>query len=312
MQLTAKLKEFAGIRLEEGAPVGAEVSRQLDLRIVEEQSMRDQLGRVESDIASAMATAAGLAEQFEAAKKVAESMLVNDSTYMSRLHTYQAENASLKGRKAAHAEVVAECERKLPEYAANRLYAYLKARRYGSEEYSGFGFARLFDAWIARQCNFKVNRGNEQMLIVMRSEAFKRAGEGASVLQRDQSWLNDQVIAVGVASGASALGQELARQNEAVAHGKKRANDIHVTLAEYAEQLDVRFARAKGLLVDELKGHDTNTLVERAQQTESPHDDVLVGAIIELRTQLDRHDAKYAAKLEQRAVAETAYQSARA
>lgn len=311
VQLTSKLKELAGIQLEEGAQVGVDVARQLELRIAEEQSMRDQLGRVEGDIATAMAAASSLAEQFGAAQKVAETMLGADGEYMRRLHAYQADNADLGRRKALQAEVLDECDRKLPAFTQNRLYAYLKGRGYGLANYEGSGPLRLLDAWIARQCNFRQNQHNEQMLLAMRTEVAKRAGEGVSRLQGEQAWLNDQVRSVAISSGAVAIERELIERREAVVQGKKRANEIHATLAEYAERRDARYGKAQAMLVKELRGHDISTLIERARQTASPADDEAVEVIIDLRDRLTKHDAKYAAKLELRAAAEADYDKAK-
>ncbi|WP_426172582.1 hypothetical protein [Pseudoduganella sp. R-34] len=311
VQLTSKLKELAGIQLEEGAQVGVDVARQLELRIAEEQSMRDQLGRVEGDISTAMAAASSLAEQYGAAQKVAETMLAADGEYMRRLHAYQADNADLERRKSLQAEVQDECARKLPAFTQNRLYAYLKERQYGTPDYTGAGVLRLADAWIARQCNFRQNQGNEQMLLAMRTEAAKRAGEGVQRLQAEQAWLNDQVRSVAVTCGAVAIERELFEQREAVTQGKKRANDIHTTLAEYAERRDARYGKAQAMLVQELQGHDVSTLIECARQTASSDDDALVEVIIDLRDRLAKHDAKYAAKLEQRAAAEADYDKAK-
>ena len=311
MKIHDQLKAFAGIQLAEQAPVEGEVARQLELRIAEEGSMRDQLGRVEADISNRLAALQAQSEQLDACQKVANGILAADTEYMRRLQAYKVDNAGLESRQSTLTEVLEECARKLPAFAADTHYSYLKAAGYGTDQYAPTPMSRMLDGWIAKLCSFKQNAANEQMLLAMRAEAFKRAGEGLSQLKAEGAWLEDRARTAATTAGVTALVREIDANRAAIDAGKKRANDIHATLAEYAECRDSRYLRARDLLAEQLKGQNPDALLARARQTATGDDDAIALEIQSLQEKLDAHNAQLASLHEQRQAAEDEYTRAK-
>jgi len=311
MKIHDKLKEFAGLQLGENVTVGGDAGKQLEMRVAEEQSMRDQLTRVEDEIRRHLVGSQLLNDQLAACKEIADGILSADPEYVQRFQTHLVERDNLASRQAIYAEVEGECERKLPAFEESRFYNYLKAVGYGSAHYAGFGVARLIDRWIAKLCNFPVNAASETMLLAMRSEASRRAGEGASQVELEATWLKEREHAVGASSGVPKAERECAANAEAIARGKARANDIQASLKEYAECRDFRYVRARDMLSEALAGKGTEELMTLAKQTSTPKDDELAIEVQALRHQLESHNASYAALFERRREAEEAYTRAK-
>ncbi len=272
---------IANYQLSGGAPLSAEVQRLLDQRGQAEAALRQDLTRVEEEIAGQLQAISTLSEQLETLAGGLDQQVEQDPRYQQQAALLsEADEQSYK-------ELRDECRLKLQAFQADSLYVYLRDRGFGTDRYSGKVVWRGLDRWIARLCNFTQNSAAERTLLAMQqaNEAVGKERQANRLAQETERARLHQA-----ALSASDMPKLQARQQQAqqaLEAGKAQANALHRRLEVYVSKRDEDYVKASELLSRQLAEMSGGALEQLAGQTQGSQDDELVRRVSDLRAELD-------------------------
>lgn len=235
------------------------------------------------------------AARVDAQEEASESRLAEDVAW-------QAQSAKLEGALArAHAgeekaeQAEADRDAKSKPYLADRLFAYLWERGYGTPAYRGGFLTRWGDDYVARLIRYEPARQNFFLL----NEIPKRLREHAERLKAmaeeeaarlealERAGLEADGIAglhAAHAEAVAALDAHDAKQDEL----EKALAATDARRAALSEGEHSGLARAREDLADSLKREDLRGLLREALATPTPEDERIVRRLQDIETALER------------------------
>lgn len=310
-KIASDLRTIAALQIDHHGRIDGDAKRQLDLRRDEEASLRDQLTQVEQGIAELIEQAHRLEPAVRTADALVEKALAAHPEYVQQLQQSTELQNQERLADASNTELLAEITRKLPEFELNPLYRYLKECGYGTDSYQRTGILRNLDSWIALKCNFQQNHASEMTLQGMRTELHAATRARKEQLQALEQSLAHLRSCTRDQFDTEKLRKELSELDTKIKEQKKRANDIHASLAEYTEKRDSRYQRARDLLADALKSQPLELLLEQARQTPDTGDERLVEHVGQLQAELKAHRVRFAPLYGERDQAKRDYERAK-
>ncbi|MGE8449723.1 MAG: hypothetical protein ACN6OP_03675 [Pseudomonadales bacterium] len=281
------LARIAGHQLKGGGQQSAEVKRLLDQRNQGEAQLRERLATAEAAVAQQLQAAMGVSGELQARVAGIDRQLADDPAYQRQVRALREAEAARVAASESYEELRDECRTKLQGFQVDRLYTYLKGRKFGTEGYPRWTPWRQLDRWAARLCNFTENWRTEQTLL-----AIQQANESAaSRLEKEeaaqQNKLSQLYQEASTGGDFIVLQQRLQAALQAVEVAKAQANEVHASLDAYSSKRDEYLAQASALLAEQLSEMSDSKLERLAAQTAGKEDDVLVRKVRELRAELD-------------------------
>ena len=270
------LSQLSRMQLEHGSDVGHEAATVLRLRAAEEREQRADLKVIEKEIAGLLAQVPAVNAQIEQAEARLRDHLYGDPDFVAAIKTRNTAKVARDQFEQDGQELWDECERKLPAYDQQPLYAYLLKAGYGEPRYRGSGLTRTMDDWIARLCNYRENRVSQLALLGMRDELTRRRDMLGAQLEHCEQVIAAATEQAGKKAGMDAARRGLRELEEKIAAAKRRAGEMNEQLAAYADCADPRYVRARELVARQLGEHSIDELVRKAKLTHSLADDELV------------------------------------
>lgn len=256
---------------------------------------QEVLAQLERERAAQHDVVAEAEKAVDEAEAVAQQRLAADAAYKARLEA--AENADKMAQVAEQKAQAAQVDRveKGRPYEADKLFAYLWGRGYGTAQYRAFGFPRLLDRWVARVADYEPLRRNYWML----SELPARFDEHA---KRMRAAADDAIGAVraleadaAAAAGVPAREQARDAAEEALAAIDKKIEESEAAIAalvdergRFASGQDEYSLRCTELLSETFRREKMKTLREQATRTPGPEDDAAVDQLTAIRAELPR------------------------
>lgn len=281
------LARIAGHQLKGGGQQSAEVKRLLDQRNQGEAQLRERLATAEAAVAQQLQAAMGVSGELQTRVAGIDRQLADDPAYQRQVQALREAEAARVAASESYEELRDECRTKLQGFQVDRLYTYLKGRKFGTEGYPRWTPWRQLDRWVAKLCNFTENWRTEQTLL-----AIQQANESAaSLLEKEeaaqQAKLSQLYQEASTGGDFIVLQQRLQAALQAVEVAKAQANEVHASLDAYSSKRDEYLAQASALLAEQLSEMSDSKLERLATQTAGKEDDVLVRKVRELRAELD-------------------------
>ncbi|MCJ7957697.1 MAG: hypothetical protein MUW57_14390 [Pseudomonas sp.] len=281
------LARIAGHQVKGGGQQSAEVKRLLDQRNQGEAQLRARLATAEAAVAQQLQAAMGVSEELQTRVAGIDRQLADDPAYQRQVQALREAETARVAASGSYEELRDECRTKLQGFQVDRLYTYLKGRKFGTEGYPRWTPWRQLDRWAARLCNFTENWRTEQTLV-----AIQQANESAaSRLEKEeaaqQAKLTQLYQEASTGGDFILLQQRLQTALQAVEAAKAQANEVHASLDAYSSKRDEYLAQASALLAEQLAEMSDSKLERLAAQTAGKEDDVLARKVGELRAELD-------------------------
>lgn len=282
-ELLDAYRQFSGIQLGEAAAVSLpEIRKVLIERDRALAEAMKKLPMIEAGIARETKELHDLQERIELAEAQVAHEAATDLAVVSAAlgqRDAAAEEALLRTNLI---EIDGEVEDKRPGYE-DSVFQYLKARRYGTADYSGKGLARHLDGWLARRSHFAENVANLQILEDMRDIAADRCEAAQHELGEAQQSVDHAMATLEQEAGLPVLRSAWEQHNSKVSALKGEARELKTLIAQHAEGEDPGWQRAHGLFAEMLSDKTLVDLDRLAAQTANDEDDALVRRIENLR-----------------------------
>lgn len=310
-QIASHLGEIASLQLEHDPTQDQDAYHQLQQREQAQALLRGDREQVEQRIASNLEQQSTVSLRIEALQTQAMAQLQQDPAFVTLCEQLDAARQEAEDTQATYQEIRDECATKLPAYASNPIYRFLKFRHYGTEHYRPYRFQRGLDDFLARKVGFRANQANEQILLAMQARIdVQQRAQACALAMLEQQYQQRQRQAR-EAIGMEPLQAELKRLQGLTTDFKAQANALHGQLDVYARREDTQMRAIREKLAQRLKSRPLADLLEAAARTPDNRDDALVAELKVLRPRL--HQAQLTVEQLQREhnVARHAYDRAK-
>lgn len=265
-------------------------------------AIRQQHDALAGDLAALRGERAALALAVQEAAARIDAQEEATETRLADDVAWQAQSARLEGAlaRAQAAEEKAEQseadrDAKSKPYLADRLFAYLWERGYGTATYRGGFFTRWGDDYVARLIRYEPARQNFFLLNEIPRRLREHAGRLRTLAEEEEARLDALERAGLEADGIAALTAAHAGAVAALdAHDAKQAEleralaATETRRAALSEGENSNLARAQEGLAESLKRTDLRSLLREALATPTPDDERIVRRLQDIETGLER------------------------
>jgi len=254
-----------------------------------------RLAELERERAARQAEAAAAAEAVDAAEADAQRRLEGDDEYREKLAA--AERSDAVADQAEEKARAAEADRaeKGRPYEADRVFAYLWARGFGTPRYRAWPITRVLDGWAARTIDYEAQRRNYHLLTEIPARLAEHAAAMREIAERDVEAARALERRAAEAAGVPEREREREAAERRVAEADKAIEAQESLLGELIDQR-ARFASGEDdfaaqcttLLSAALRREDLDSLRKRTARTKSPEDDALVDELEALEDEIEQ------------------------
>src|SRR5690606_10284088 len=239
-----------------------------------------RLAELERERAARQAEAAAASEAVDAAEADAQRRLEGDDEYREKLAA--AERSDAVADQAEEKARAAEADRaeKGRPYEADRVFAYLWARGFGTPRYRAWPITRVLDGWAARTIDYEAQRRNYHLLTEIPARLAEHAAAMREIAERDG----------GAARGVErrAAERRVAEADKAIEAQESLLGELIDQRARFASGEDDFAAQCTTLLSAALRREDLDSLRKRTARTKSPEDDALVDELEALEDEIEQ------------------------
>lgn len=227
------------------------------------------------------------------------SSLEADAAYADAQKDIQALTATLAEAEKKAQQAEADRMEKGKPYRADPLFMYLWDTGYGTPEYKGRNFTRMFDAMVARHIRFHDARPNFAML----NSIPERLAEHVEHLRDDLESAQDALEAIELEAldkaggkpareALEALAIELEEIDARIVETEDRRDELTEEQKQIAQGDDPTYEQAISRLAKALGSAEIGQLVADARATATPEDDAIVERIDEIRRRIRTEDTE--------------------
>lgn len=286
-QIASHLGEIASLQLEHDPTRDQDAYHQLQQREQAQALLRADREQVEQRIASNLEQQNSLSLRIEALQTQAMAQLQQDPAFVTLCEQLDAARQEAQDALATYQEIRHECATKLPGYASNPIYRFLKLRHFGTEHYRSNRLQRGLDDFLARKVDFRTNLANEQILLAMQARIDVQQRAQASALALLEQQYQQRQRQARQATGTEPLQVELKRLQGLTTDFKAQANALHWQLDVYARREDTQMREIREKLAQRLNSRPLADLLDAAARTPDNRDDALVAELKVLRPRLN-------------------------
>jgi hypothetical protein len=231
----------------------------------------------------------------DAAEAQAQRALTADDAYRARLAAAEtADRVASRAEEKAQSAHADRLEKGRP-YEADALFGYLWGRGFGTPSYSGVGFARVLDRWVARVADYEPLRRDYWLLTELPARLDEHARRMRAQSDAELAALRGLEQAAAVAAGVPERERALAEVVAALAAADAKLDEQEAKIkalvekrAAFAAGDDDLSRQCNELIRDTLRREKMRTLRERANLTPSTDDDAAVDELTAIRADLPR------------------------
>lgn len=220
--------------------------------------------------------------------------LQSNETFQKMTRTALQTEERLARNESRLEEIKRDAKEKLPDYEKSSLFQYLLRSDYGTTKYSGKGWTRRWDRWVARKINFGSLKQSYDFLKttpkLMEEEIDRRKEEFHSLMQPIEDFQKHEAEKEGIPALVSQT-HELKEQFEESSREWERIEDDLKRLDKDFQDLEESEESFYGEAVSRFKSFLTKSELEvleaRAKKTEEKMDDRIVEDIAWFSQQIE-------------------------
>lgn len=285
------LDRFAQLRLDAGVPIQFDaVNAILSQRNNRLSSYHQKKADCEQQIVRREAELDALLSRQQSFSAKASDAYAKSPDYQqakSRVNELDTRLAWLEGVRE---DILAECDRKLPEYLSSPLFVYLLRRRFLRSDYKSGVVTKHFDRWLANKIRFSENNENFQMLTQMKAVVDSRATEARELVEAAQANLQSLQLSIDKSVGLADISAEVARASKELASVVSMLDSVTSAINDHEANEDSHFRSAQHELASRLESLSIDALKQKALETDTPEDDALVRQLEDLQYALAKLD----------------------
>lgn len=263
----------------------------------EEQAAK--AAELEAERARAATRLAEAADALDAGESATQERLKGDAAYQHKLEAARAADRVAEQAEAKAAQSEAELEAKGEAYRADRLFAYLWRRHYGTPEYRAGGLflaplLRYLDGRVARIVGYLEARANYARLLEIPARLREHAERAKSAADAAHAELEEFDKRARADDGIDALAERVAAARGEVEGAEARiaaaaeaAAELRQSLERFGAGEDPDYLNAVEYLQREFDRSPLEVLRARALTTPSPDDDLVVSRLADLSRRRD-------------------------
>lgn len=286
-EITDALAQIAGYQLKNVGQQSVEVKRLLKQRNEGEAQLRERLTAAEASVEHHLRAAMEVSGGLQAQVAGIDRQLADDPGYQRQVLALREAEMARVAASESYEELRDECRSKLQSFQVDRLYLYLKSRKFGTAGYPRWTPWRQADRWVAKLCNFTENWRTEQTLLALQEANQSAASRLEKEEAAQQAKLTQLYQAASTGGEFAELQQRLQTALQAVEVAKGQANEVHASLDAYSAKRDEYLAQASVLLAEQLAEMSDQKLARLAAQTPGSEDDKQVVEVRDLRAELE-------------------------
>lgn len=169
-EITKKLQVVAAAMVAERQNLPPSAAALLRDRDAREQALRQEISDLEAKLAAEKKKAETAEKNLAEARAAAQAHLLASPEYLA-LVDQKTKVRNARELAVANIDALsAECGEKRVAYDDHPFYQYLVNANFGTPDYKRKGLTRAIDTWLAKWCNYEVNRRNELILHAMADE----------------------------------------------------------------------------------------------------------------------------------------------
>lgn len=280
------LKMIASVQISDNPQLDDAVQNHIKQRAHEEQRLRMDLVTIEAEIGCLISQLRDMGILIEGLETQFALKIESDEAYAQISREIEIAEAQDHERKLQYLEIREEVSRKAPAYRDNELLVYLVRVQYGTPAYSRWGIFRYLDSWIARLCNFDLNRNNQIILGEMDSANESNCNSHVSPVMALQLRRSARQREIEGGLGLPSHRADYTSLEASIAKRKDRANAIQDGLAKFRKQEDPHYLAATEAMAELLQRKTPQEILEIVQQTQSDLDDQSLSDVIEIQRKI--------------------------
>lgn len=312
LQLTELLNRLASFRVDSNDLDACQSAKQqMAYRIDEEKQHRNELEKVELQISELVSQLNEAMSNETAQINAIDQSLLSDPSHLNLVLTRNQVANDLNILNQIALEIKAESADKLPAYKKDGFFQYLISRQFGTENYKSNFFTKTVDTWLASVTNFRVNFINQSMLEKMVKVIHEREGELKSRLDCIQTDIDNSRMKSEDNGEMRVVREKIHYFKLKISSEKKRANELHALLEQYASKKDYRYVEAQRLMIGYFSSIPNEELVKQAALTSSKEDDEVIEKYNRIKAHLEQVEEQYKQLSEVKKEKEDAYERAK-
>ncbi|NBF08429.1 hypothetical protein [Pseudomonas sp. Fl4BN1] len=286
-EISYALAQIARYQLKGDLQQSLEITRLLEQRKNEEAQVAERQAKAEAGVERHQQMLLEVSAEVQAQSAALDRQLAEDPEYQQQVHALHATEAAQAAAAESCRELRDECATKLRSFQVDRLYLYLKVRKFGTETYPRWTPWRGLDRWVAKLCNFTANWQAEQTLLAIQEASEAALRQAERELAAQQAKVSNLHSRFSAAFDFVKLQQALRAGAQALDAAKVQAKEVYAELEVFSLRRDQHLVRASQLLAEQLNDMSIQELERLAAQTVGPEDDALVLQVRGMRVELD-------------------------
>lgn len=286
-EISYALAQVARYQLKGDSQQSLEITRLLAKRNQEEAEVAERLAKAEAKVEQHQQMLLEVSAEVQAQAAELDRRLAEDPEYQQQVVALHATEAAQATTTESYGELRDECETKLRSFQVDRLYLYLKARKFGTEAYPRWTPWQSLDRWVAKLCNFTENWRAEQTLYAIQEANEEAARQSERELVAQRAKVSNLYSRFSAAFDFVKLQQALTTGAQALEAATAQAKQVYDELEVFSLRRDPHLVRASQLLAEQLNEMSILELERLAAQTSGPEDDALVLQVRGMRAELD-------------------------
>jgi chromosome segregation ATPase len=298
-------RRLAQMRLDE-LTTGAVLSRldETDRRVTELLALR--AGRLEQLHAQLLAShdkqseleaqrrveqekAAKATEELDKAEAATQQRLRQDPAHQAQLEKARGADDVAKQAEAKMQQAEADLVEKGRPYEADRVFMYLWRRGYGTAQYTAVLLIRFLDSWVARFVRYHDARANFSMLreipVRLREHAQRvrlSADQEFAALKSIEELAAKEDGVPGIHEALTRVQDRIAQIDAEINEEEQRFGELSKQQAAFGAGEDELYRQCLELLVDDVRRDGVAELQQRAMESPTAEDNVIVRRLAEI------------------------------
>lgn len=282
------LGEIASVQLENPTQCTSEVRSEMNQRRDAENQLRAELSSTEISISNLNEMERALNADLETLVGQVNQALAGDETYLQLVDRKMKAAEAARRHEQSRVEIKSECAGKMDAYQ-QPVFVYLRAAKFGTEEYRSRFLIRALERWLAAKSNYLENASNYSMLSAMLAGVDERSRELKAEFEEADAALKRRVDSAMAAAGVPGQQGRLDAIRGKISDSKQTANVMHRRLSDFAAGRDSHSQRAHEILMRSMKGMSFTDIQDLVSRSASTRDDSAAAQLRSLNLQLENH-----------------------
>jgi len=236
-------------------------------------------------------------QRISALREQTRSKLNENAVWLEKMAAGKSLKSKIEAAEAKAEERENERDNKSKPYLADKLFRYLHERAYGTSAYKANFLIRWGDAFVAKKINYEQARQNFITLNTLpkylRDHVEKLYGDMEGIKSELKSFYHDELVSAGIDPFARQLAEQVKELDRFEKNCKQIQDDLDANVARYLELTEGDdkdgLNAVLAILIEYFKGKELQALMDEAQKTPTPDDDVIVEELVANKARILQH-----------------------